>query len=57
MMRVPMTILVLLVGTVFILAALRIRHFLTRPGAQRVLFRSAGIIMLLAAIGMVAKSV
>lgn len=57
MMLVPWTILVLLlVGAFFILAALRIRHFLTRPRAQRVLFRSAGIIMLLAAIGMVTKS-
>ena len=58
MMRVPLTILaLLLVGAIFILAALRIRHFLTRPRAQRILFRSAGSIMLLAAIGMVAKSV
>jgi len=58
MMLVPLTILaLLLVGAIFILAALRIRHFLTRPRAQRILFRSAGSIMLLAAIGMVAKSV
>ena len=52
-----MTIFVLLsVGAVFILAALKIRHFLTSAEAQRLLFRSTGLIMLLAAIGMVAKT-
>ncbi|MGD8105725.1 LysE family translocator [Pantoea sp. FN0302] len=57
MMLVPLTIFVLLaVGAVFILAALKIRHFLTSAEAQRLLFRSAGAIMLLAAIGMVAKT-
>lgn len=57
MMLVPLTIFVLLaVGAVFILAALKIRHFLTSAEAQRLLFRSAGVIMLLAAIGMVAKT-
>lgn len=57
MMLVPLTVFVLLaVGAVFILAALKIRHFLTSAEAQRLLFRSAGVIMLLAAIGMVAKT-
>lgn len=56
-MLVPLTILVLLaVGAVFILAALRIRHLLTSARAQKILFRSAGTIMLLAAAGMVAKT-
>lgn len=57
MMLVPLTIFVLLsVGAIFILAALKIRHFLTSAEAQRLLFRSTGLIMLLAAIGMVAKT-
>lgn len=57
MVLVPLTALILLaVGAVFILAALRIRHFLTSAAAQRILFRSAGLIMLLAALGMVAKT-
>jgi threonine/homoserine/homoserine lactone efflux protein len=57
LMLVPLTIFVLLaVGAVFILAALKIRHFLTSAEAQRLLFRSTGVIMLLAAIGMVAKT-
>lgn len=57
MVLVPLTALILLtVGAVFILAALRIRHFLTSAAAQRILFRSAGLIMLLAAVGMVAKT-
>lgn len=57
MMLVPLTIFVLLsVGAVFILAALKIRHFLTSAEAQRLLFRSTGLIMLLAVIGMVAKT-
>lgn len=56
-MLVPLTVFVLLsVGAVFILAALRIRHFLTSEKAQRLLFRSAGCIMMLAALGMVAKT-
>lgn len=57
MVLVPLTVLVLLaVGAVFILAALRIRHLLASAAAQRRLFRSAGVIMLLAALGMVAKT-
>ena len=57
MMLVPLTIFVLLaVGAVFILAALKIRHFLTSAHAQKILFRSAGSIMLLAAVGMVIKT-
>lgn len=56
-MLVPLTVLVLLsVGAVFILAALRIRHLLTSAKAQRLLFRSAGCIMMLAAFGMVVKT-
>jgi len=54
---VPLTVFVLFsVGTIFILAALRIRHLLTSEKAQRLLFRSAGSIMMLAAIGMVIKT-
>ncbi|MDT0175974.1 LysE family translocator [Enterobacter sp. BRE11] len=56
-MLVPLTIFVLLsVGAVFILAALKIRHLLTSAKAQQRLFRSAGVIMLLAAFGMVVKT-
>ncbi len=56
-MLVPLTVFVLLiVGAVFILAALKIRHFLTSAKAQRLLFRSAGLIMMLAAFGMVVKT-
>ncbi|HCR3976773.1 TPA: LysE family translocator [Citrobacter koseri] len=54
---VPLTILVLLtVGAVFILTALRIRSFLTSAKAQRRLFRAAGLIMMLAVVGMVVKT-
>jgi len=54
---VPLTVFVLFsVGAIFILAALRIRHLLTSEKAQRLLFRSAGSIMMLAAIGMVIKT-
>ncbi len=54
---VPLTVFVLLcVGAVFILAALRIRHLLTSAIAQRLLFRSAGAIMMVAAAGMVVKT-
>jgi len=56
-MLVPLTVFVLLsVGAVFILAALRIRHLLTSTKAQRLLFRLAGFIMVLAAFGMVLKT-
>lgn len=54
---VPLTVIVLLgVGAVFILAALRIRHLLTSEKAQRRIFRAAGFIMMLAAVGMVIKT-
>ncbi len=54
---VPLTVFVLLsVGAVFILAALRIRHLLTSAKAQRLVFRSAGAIMILAAAGMIVKT-
>ncbi|MGP7734062.1 LysE family translocator [Oceanimonas smirnovii] len=57
MILVPLTMFVLLVvGAVFILAAIKIRRFLTSAEAQRVLFRTTGIIMILAASGMMAKS-
>lgn len=56
-MLAPLTAAVLLaVGAVFILAALKIRRLLASAAAQRLLFRSAGVIMLLAALGMVAKT-
>lgn len=56
-MLMPLTVFVLLcIGAVFILAALRIRHLLTSEKAQRRLFRSAGFIMMLAAAGMVIKT-
>ncbi|PZL89985.1 LysE family translocator [Pantoea sp. ARC270] len=56
-MLVPVTVLVLLsVGAVFILAALRIRHLLASEKAQRRLFRLAASIMILAASGMVIKN-
>lgn len=56
-MLVPLTMLVLLlVGAIFILAAIKIRRLLTRASSQRKLFRSTAIIMALAAFGMVIKS-
>lgn len=56
-MLVPLTVIVLMsVGAIFILAAMRIRHLLTSEKAQRLLFRSAASIMMLAAIGMVIKT-
>lgn len=56
-MLVPLTVFVLLsVGTVFILTALRVRHLLTSAKAQRLLFRSVGFIMMLAAFGIVVKT-
>lgn len=56
-MLVPLTVFVLLsVGAVFILAALKIRHLLTSIKAQRLLFRTVGFIMMLAAFGMVVKT-
>lgn len=56
-MLMPLTVFVLLtVGAIFILAALKIRHFLTSAKAQRLLFRSAGFIMMLAAFAMMIKT-
>lgn len=56
-MLVPLTMFVLLlVGAIFILAALKIRRFLTSASSQRILFRTTGVIMALAAFGMVLKS-
>lgn len=56
LMLVPLTISVLLiVGAVFILGALKIRHLLASARAQHVLFKGAAVMMVLAALGMVAK--
>ncbi|AVJ16024.1 LysE family translocator [Serratia rhizosphaerae] len=56
-MLVPLTMSVLLaVGAIFILAAIKIRRFLTSASSQRILFRTTGVIMVLAAFGMVMKS-
>lgn len=50
---VPLTILVLLiVGALFIVAAVRIRHMLSSPRAQQNLFRGAATIMVVAAVSM-----
>ncbi|WJV56154.1 LysE family translocator [Prodigiosinella aquatilis] len=54
---VPLTISVLLaVGAMFILGALKIRHFLASTHAQRLLFRTAAFIMAAAALGMMLKT-
>ncbi|MEN1836265.1 LysE family translocator [Pseudomonas lijiangensis] len=53
---VPLTVLVLLaVGALFILAAVRIRHLLSGQSAQRKLFRGAAAIMVMAAVSMLAR--
>ncbi|WP_315138732.1 LysE family translocator [Achromobacter marplatensis] len=53
MMLVPLTVLVLLsVGALFIVAAMRIRHLLSSPRAQQYLFRGAATIMVVAAASM-----
>lgn len=50
LMLVPLTALVLLaVGTVFVLGAVRVRHLLASLRAQQLLFRGAAVIMLGAA--------
>jgi len=54
---VPVTAAVLLmVGAMFILAAVSVRALLTSQRAQRIMFKSVGVIMLLAAIGMILKT-
>lgn len=54
---VPLTIVVLLVvGTFFIYAAMKIRRFLISTRAQKILFRTTGLMMLSAAIWMVVKT-
>ncbi|KTS28432.1 LysE family translocator [Pantoea sp. BS_8] len=56
-MLVPVTAAVLLmVGAMFILAAVSVRALLTSQRAQRIMFKSVGVIMLLAAIGMILKT-
>lgn len=54
---VPVTAAVLLaVGAMFILAAVKVRVFLTRPRSLRIMYRVVGVMMLLAAIGMIVKT-
>jgi threonine/homoserine/homoserine lactone efflux protein len=54
---VPLTIVVLLsVGGAFILGAMKVRYLLTKPQAQRYLFKSAGLIMFIAAVTMIIKA-
>ena len=56
-MLVPLTIAVLfMVGGLFVLGAVRIRHVLASPRAQRGLFRGAAIIMLGAAAAMLVQA-
>lgn len=53
LMLAPLTILVLLsVGTLFIIAAVRVRRWLSSPHAQQNLFRGAATIMVVAAASM-----
>ncbi|MDW6004821.1 LysE family translocator [Vibrio mangrovi] len=57
LLLVPVTITVLIaVGSIFILGALKVRKFLASQNAQMLLFRSAGIMMLAAAGSMVSKT-
>lgn len=54
---VPVTAAVLLaVGAMFILAAVKVRVFLTHPQSLRIMYRAVGMIMLLAALGMIVKT-
>ncbi|MDJ0038606.1 LysE family translocator [Pantoea allii] len=54
---VPVTAAVLLaVGAMFILAAMKIRVFLTSPQSLQIMYKVVGVIMLLAAIGMIVKT-
>jgi threonine/homoserine/homoserine lactone efflux protein len=56
LLLVPLTILVLLfIGALFILGALKIRLFLASSKAQSWLFKGAGAIMLAAAISMMSR--
>lgn len=53
---VPVTVLVLLlVGGGYVLGAVRVRRFLASRQAQQLLFRGAGLMMLIAAVSMLAK--
>ncbi|MBJ7223537.1 MULTISPECIES: LysE family translocator [unclassified Brenneria] len=53
---VPLTVLVLLsVGALFIVAAVRVRHLLSSPRAQQHLFRGAATIMVAAAASMLRR--
>ncbi|MHB0774488.1 LysE family translocator [Halomonas sp. WWR20] len=53
---VPLTVLVLLsVGALFIVAAVRVRHLLSSPRAQQHLFRGAAMIMVAAAASMLRR--
>lgn len=54
---VPLTIAVLfIVGALFVLGAVRIRHLLASPRAQHYLFRGAALMMLGAALAMLAQN-
>lgn len=54
---VPLTIAVLfIVGGLFVLGAVRIRHLLASPRAQHYLFRGAALMMLGAALAMLAQN-
>ena len=54
---VPLTITVLfIVGALFVLGAVRIRHLLASPRAQHYLFRGAALMMLGAALAMLAQN-
>ena len=54
---VPLTIAVLfIVGGLFVLGAVRIRHLLASPRAQHYLFRGAALMMLVAALAMLAQN-
>ncbi|GGW24484.1 LysE family translocator [Halomonas sp. 141] len=56
MMLVPLTVLVLLsVGALFIVTAVRMRHLLSSPRAQQHLFRGAATIMVAAAASMLRR--
>ncbi|UIP29604.1 LysE family translocator [Photobacterium sp. TLY01] len=58
LLLVPLTVLVLVfVGAVFIVGALKIRRFLASAQAQTWLFKGAGVIMFLAAVSMTARMV
>ncbi|MFT2112060.1 LysE family translocator [Marinomonas sp. 2405UD68-3] len=53
---IPLTIAVLIsVGALFILGAIKVRHFLGSEKSQTVMFKGTGVIMLLTSISMLVK--